>query len=85
MDVEAWLAEQFRAKAKATSIARRLSRCVDSMRCRCSSDDPLGSDGKNSRPEAAATAAEKSSENQVETLLDAPNVETALACAIAQC
>ena len=25
MDVEAWLADQFRAKAKATSIARRLS------------------------------------------------------------
>jgi integrase/recombinase XerD len=35
-DVEAFLADQYRHNAKASSIARRCPRCVASMGCNCS-------------------------------------------------
>ena len=31
-DVEGWLAQQFRARSKATSVARRLRKCADQTR-----------------------------------------------------
>jgi integrase/recombinase XerD len=79
MDVEAWLAEQFRAKAKATSIARRLSSLrrfyALQMQQTTIRSDPTA---RIRAPKLPRRLPKNLSENQVETLLDAPNVETAL-------
>ena len=79
MDVEAWLAEQFRAKAKATSIARRLSSLrrfyALQMQQTTIRSDPTA---RIRAPKLPRRLPKNLSEGQVETLLDAPNVETAL-------
>ena len=79
MDVEAWLAEQFRAKAKATSIARRLSSLrrfyALQMQQATIRSDPTA---RVRAPKLPRRLPKNLSEDQVETLLDAPDVETAL-------
>jgi integrase/recombinase XerD len=79
MDVEAWLAEQFRAKAKATSIARRLSSLrrfyALQMQQATIRSDPTA---RVRAPKLPRRLPKNLSEDKVETLLDAPNVETAL-------
>ena len=78
-DVEAWLAEQFRAKAKSTSIARRLSSLrrfyalqlfQATMRV-----DPTT---RVRSPKLPRRLPKNLSEDQVEALLAAPNVDTPL-------
>jgi len=78
-DVEAWLAEQFRAKAKSTSIARRLSSLrrfyalqlfQATMRA-----DPTA---RVRSPKLPRRLPKNLSEEQVEALLAAPNVDTPL-------
>ncbi len=78
-DVEAWLAEQFRAKAKSTSIARRLSSLrrfyalqlfQATMRA-----DPTA---RVRSPKLPRRLPKNLSEDQVEALLAAPNVDTPL-------
>ncbi len=79
MDVEAWLAEQFRAKAKATSIARRLSSLrrfyALQMQQATIRSDPTA---RVRAPKLPRRLPKNLSEDQVETLLDAPSVDTAL-------
>jgi integrase/recombinase XerD len=79
MDVEAWLADQFRAKAKATSIARRLSSLrrfyALQMQQATIRSDPTA---RVRAPKLPRRLPKNLSEDQVETLLDAPDVETAL-------
>jgi integrase/recombinase XerD len=79
MDVEAWLADQFRAKAKATSIARRLSSLrrfyALQMQQATVRSDPTA---RVRAPKLPRRLPKNLSEDQVETLLDAPDVETAL-------
>jgi integrase/recombinase XerD len=79
MDVEAWLAEQFRVKAKATSIARRLSSlrrfyALQTQQATTRSDPTA----RVRAPKLPRRLPKNLSEDQVETLLDAPDVETAL-------
>jgi integrase/recombinase XerD len=79
MDVEAWLAEQFRVKAKATSIARRLSSlrrfyALQTQQATIRSDPTA----RVRAPKLPRRLPKNLSEDQVETLLDAPDVETAL-------
>ncbi len=78
-DVDDWLATQYRAKAKATSIARRLSalkRFYRMQRERGSrSDDPTVRVRAPKRPRMLPKGL---SEAQVEALLGAPDVETPL-------
>ena len=79
MDVEAWLAEQFHAKAKATSIARRLSSLrrfyALQMQQATIRSDPTA---RVRAPKLPRRLPKNLSEDQVETLLDAPDVETVL-------
>jgi integrase/recombinase XerD len=79
IDVDAWLAAQFRAKAKATSIARRLS----SLRRYYALQVQQG--GLRADPTARVRAPKlprrlpkNLSETQVESLLGAPDPDTAL-------
>jgi integrase/recombinase XerD len=79
LDVEAWLAEQFRVRAKATSIARRLSSlrrfyALQTQEATIRSDPTA----RVRAPKLPRRLPKNLSEDQVETLLDAPDVETAL-------
>ncbi len=78
-DVEAFLADQFRAKAKATSIGRRLS----SLRRFYRLQTTLGSIGTDPTlrvraPKLPRRLPRSLSEAQVEALLDAPDTDTTL-------
>ena len=79
MDVEAWLAQQFRAKAKATSIARRLSslRRFYALQLQQATirSDPTA---RVRAPKLPRRLPKNLSEDQVEALLGAPNVATPL-------
>jgi len=79
MDVEAWLAEQFRAKAKATSIARRLSSLrrfyALQMQQATIRSDPTA---RVRAPKLPRRLPKNLSEGQVERLLDTPDVDTPL-------
>ncbi|MBS0321977.1 MAG: site-specific tyrosine recombinase XerD [Proteobacteria bacterium] len=78
-DVDDWLATQFRAKAKATSIARRLSALKRFYRMQrergARSDDPTARARAPKRPRMLPKGL---SEAQVEALLAAPDVDTPL-------
>ncbi|MGH8802821.1 MAG: site-specific tyrosine recombinase XerD [Casimicrobiaceae bacterium] len=78
-DVEQWLADQFRAKAKATSIARRLSSLRRFYRFQAErggiADDPTLRVRAPKRPRRLPKSI---SEAQVETLLAAPDPATEL-------
>ena len=73
-DVEAWLADQFRAKARATSIARRLSALRRFYRLELERgavrDDPTV---RVRAPKKPRTLPKNLSETQVEALLAAPD------------
>ena len=78
-DVEAWLAEQFRAKAKSTSIARRLSSlrrfyALQLFQATMRSDPTA----RVRSPKLPRRLPKNLSEEQVEALLAAPNVDTPL-------
>jgi integrase/recombinase XerD len=79
MDVEAWLAQQFRAKAKATSIARRLSslRRFYALQLQQATirSDPTA---RVRAPKLPRRLPKNLSEDQVETLLGTPDVGTPL-------
>ncbi|MFO1316464.1 MAG: site-specific tyrosine recombinase XerD [Burkholderiales bacterium] len=78
-DVEAWLADQFRAKAKASSVARRLSALRRFYRLQLERaavrEDPTV---RVRAPKKARRLPKLLSEAQVEALLAAPAVETTL-------
>jgi integrase/recombinase XerD len=78
-DVEAWLAFQFRAKAKATSVARRLSTLRRFYRLQLERaavrEDPTV---RVRAPKQPRRLPKLLSEAQVEALLDAPDTETTL-------
>jgi integrase/recombinase XerD len=78
-DVERWLADQFAAKAKATSVARRLSTLRRFYRMQQESgrvpEDPTTRVRAPKRPRRLPKSL---SEKQVEALLDAPVVEKPL-------
>jgi len=79
MDVEAFLADQFRAKAKATSIARRLSSlrrfyALQLLQGTLRADPTL----RVRAPKLPRRLPKNLSEAQVEALLAAPNPETTL-------
>jgi integrase/recombinase XerD len=78
-DVEGWLADQFRAKAKASSVARRLSALkrfyrFELERAAVKEDPTL----RVRAPRKPRRLPKLLSENQVEALLDAPDVKTPL-------
>ena len=78
-NVEAWLADQFRAKAKATSIARRLSSLrrfyrLQLERATVRADPTL----RVRAPKLPRRLPKNLSETQVEALLAAPDTETTL-------
>jgi len=78
-DVETFLADQFRAKAKATSIGRRLSALRRFYRMHAA----LGSIGTDPTlrvraPKLPRRLPKSLSEEQVEALLDAPDTDTTL-------
>ena len=79
MDVEAWLAQQFRAKAKATSIARRLSslRRFYALQVQQATirSDPTA---QVRAPKLPRRLPKNLSEDQVEALLATPDVATLL-------
>jgi integrase/recombinase XerD len=79
MDVEAWLAQQFRAKAKATSIARRLSslRRFYALQLQQATirSDPTA---QVRAPRLPRRLPKNLSEDQVEALLVTPDVATLL-------
>lgn len=76
-DVEAWLADQFRAKAKATSVARRLSALRRFYRLQLDQgtirDDPTV---RVRAPKKPRRLPKLLSEAQVESLLAAPDLAT---------
>jgi integrase/recombinase XerD len=78
-DVEAWLADQFRAKAKAASISRRLSAVRRFYRLQLERglvrDDPTMRVKPPKRPRRLPKSL---SEAQVEALLSAPDADTPL-------
>jgi len=78
-DVEAWLADQFRAKAKATSVARRLSALRRFYRLQLERatvrEDPTVRVRAPKRPHRLPKLL---SEAQVESLLAAPDVDVTL-------
>ena len=78
-DVEAWLADQFRAKARATSIARRLSALRRYYRLELERgavhEDPTV---RVRAPKKPRRLPKNLAERDVESLLDAPDVETPL-------
>jgi integrase/recombinase XerD len=78
-DVEAWLAAQYRAKAKATSVARRLSTLRRFYRLQLERatvrEDPTV---RVRAPKQPRRLPKLLSEAQVEALLDAPNMESTL-------
>jgi integrase/recombinase XerD len=78
-DVEAWLAQQFLAKAKATSISRRLSslRRFYALQLQQATmrADPTA---RVRAPKLPRRLPKNLSEGQVEALIDAPDVETLL-------
>ena len=78
-DVEAWLAAQFEAKAKASSVARRLSAVKRFYRLQVERDG-IGEDPtlRVRAPRKARRLPKLLSEAQVEALLAAPDVATAL-------
>jgi integrase/recombinase XerD len=78
-DVEAWLADQFRAKARATSIARRLSSlrrfyALHAQQGTVAADPTL----RVKAPKLPRRLPKNLSEAQVEALLGAPDTDTAL-------
>jgi len=79
MDVEAWLAQQFRAKAKATSIARRLSslRRFYALQLQQATirSDPTA---QVRAPKLPRRLPKNLSEDRVEALLATPDVATVL-------
>ena len=79
MDVEAWLAEQFKAKAKSTSIARRLSslRRFYALQMQ-QATVPADPTARVRAPKLPRRLPKNLSEDQVEALLAAPNVDTPL-------
>jgi integrase/recombinase XerD len=78
-DVEDFLAEQFRGKAKATSIGRRLSSLRRFYRMHAASGSVRVDPTLRVRAPKLARALPKSlSEAQVEALLDAPDTDTTL-------
>ncbi|MCC6198465.1 MAG: site-specific tyrosine recombinase XerD [Burkholderiales bacterium] len=78
-DVEAWLAHQFKAKAKASSVARRLSALKRFYRMQLTratmDEDPTL---RVRAPRKPRRLPKLLSEAQVEALLEAPDIETAL-------
>ena len=78
-DVESFLADQFRSRAKATSIGRRLSSLRRFYRMQCVAGavniDPTL---RVRAPKLPRRLPKSLSEEQVETLLDAPDTETTL-------
>ncbi len=78
-DVEAWLADQFRAKARATSIARRLSALRRFYRLRLEQgavrEDPTV---RVRAPKKPRSLPKNLSEAQVEALLAVPDAEATL-------
>ena len=78
-DVEAWLADQFRAKARATSIARRLSALRRFYRLELERgavrEDPTV---RVRAPKKPRRLPKNLAERDVESLLDAPDVATPL-------
>ena len=78
-DVEAWLADQFRAKARSTSIARRLSALRRFYRLELERgavrDDPTV---RVRTPKKPRTLPKNLSERDVEALLEAPDVASPL-------
>ena len=78
-DVEAWLADQFRAKARATSIARRLSALRRYYRLALESgavrEDPTA---RVRAPKKPRRLPKNLAERDVEALLDAPDPDTPL-------
>ncbi|MEO8487041.1 MAG: site-specific tyrosine recombinase XerD [Betaproteobacteria bacterium] len=78
-DVEAWLADQFRAKARATSIARRLSALRRFYRLELERgavrEDPTV---RVRAPKKPRRLPKNLSERQVEALLDAPDIDKPL-------
>jgi len=78
-DVEGWLADQFRAKAKAASVARRLSAVKRFYRLQLERaamrEDPTL---RVRAPKKPRRLPKLLSEKQVESLLAAPDVKTAL-------
>jgi integrase/recombinase XerD len=78
-DVEAWLADQFRAKAKASSVARRLSALKRFYRLQLERaavrEDPTL---RVRAPRKPRRLPKLLSEKQVEALLTAPDVDTPL-------
>jgi integrase/recombinase XerD len=78
-DVEGFLADQFRSRAKATSIGRRLSSLRRFYRMQCVAGvvkiDPTL---RVRAPKLPRRLPKSLSEEQVETLLDAPDTETTL-------
>ncbi len=78
-DVERWLADQFRAKAKATSVARRLSTLrrfyrLQVERANCAADPTA----RVRAPKKPRQLPKLLSEKQVEALLAAPPIDTTL-------
>jgi integrase/recombinase XerD len=78
-DIESWLADQFRAKAKATSVARRLSALrrfygLQMQAGRLERDPSL----RVRAPKLPRRLPKSLSEAQVESLLAAPDVDTPL-------
>ena len=78
-DVEAWLADQYRAKARATSVARRLSALRRFYRLELERgavrEDPTV---RVRAPKKPRRLPKNLAERDVEALLDAPDVETPL-------
>ena len=79
VDVEHWLADQFRAKAKATSVARRISSLRRFYRLQLDRGTMAEDPTLRVRPPKKPRRLPKNlSESQVETLLGAPDTTTAL-------
>ena len=79
LDVEQWLADQFRAKAKATSVARRISSLRRFYRLQQDRGTMTEDPTLRVRPPKKPRRLPKNlSESQVETLLGAPDTKTPL-------
>jgi integrase/recombinase XerD len=78
-DIEQWLADQFAARAKATSVARRLSALRRFYRYQLT-QGAIGEDPtlRVRAPRRPRRLPKQLSEAQVEALLDAPDTKTAL-------
>jgi integrase/recombinase XerD len=79
LDVEQWLADQFRARAKATSVARRISSLRRFYRLQQDRGTMAEDPTLRVRPPKKPRRLPKNlSESQVETLLGAPDTKTPL-------